>query len=131
VTPDGDAATLEDAREYRALWRPAVSGKLVLRVVEPALDDLDIHQGIEVVRPDDELRHPLPDHERLRHLAEQTGGATVALDELDELQRLVPNRARRTPNDIREPLWDSYLALGLVLVLLTAEWIGRKMVRLA
>jgi uncharacterized membrane protein len=133
VTPAAGepGSTPSEAREFRALWRPTVSGKLMLRVVEPALDDLNITQPVEVIRPDDELRHPLPDHDRLAQLASQTGGAVVSLEELPELARLVPNRARRTPNDIREPLWDTYLALGLVVGLLAAEWIGRKLVRLA
>ena len=108
--------------EYEAVWRPSVSGQLLLRVDEPSLADLDLAQGLEVVRPDDELRHPA--------LAKETGGRVVRLKELDQLAFLVPNRAQRTPNDIREPLWSSYVSLIAVLVLLTAEWVGRKVIRL-
>ena len=116
--------------DYQAIWRPSVPGRLTLRVVEPELEDLNATRGVEVVSADDETRHPVPDHEKLAELAEQTGGKVLALDKLDDLATLVPNRARRTPNDIREPLWNSYLALIVVVTLLTAEWIGRKVIRL-
>ncbi len=115
---------------YAATWRPAVSGDLVLRVTEPALDDLDITARFEVVAPDDELREPRPDHERLIALANQTGGQVVPIDELATLPRIVPNRAVKTPNDAREPLWHAPAVLVILLVLLTAEWIVRKVIRL-
>lgn len=129
------APTIADApatggKIFQTIWRPTTAGELVLRVVEPALDDLNLRQEIEVIRADDELRRPAPDRERLATLAEATGGKVVPLDRLDDLEKLIPNRARRTPNDIREPLWNSYLALFVITVLITAEWIGRKMIRL-
>lgn len=144
VTRSGDDAaapleTLElrpvgggsDVSRYETIWRPSHSGALVLRVVEPALDDLGVTQSIDVVRPDDEWRHAAPDHERLAHLAIQTGGAVLSLDQLDTLRNLVPNRAQRTPDDLREPLWNSWLSLVVVLMLLTIEWVCRKVIRLA
>jgi len=132
--PDGAPVPADLAspgrRVYKALWQPDDPGQLVLRVSEPVLSDLGIAQPIEVIHPDDELRQPLPDHARLAALAQQSGGVVVPLNHLDKLAGLIPNRARRTPNDIREPLWDSPLTLILVLGLLTVEWIGRKILRL-
>jgi hypothetical protein len=133
---NADANTADPATRvldvaYEAIWRPATPGRLQLRVNEPAMDDLNITQSVEVIRPDDELRQPLPDRQRPVALAKDTGGAVVELDRLDDLATLVPNRARRTPNDLREPLGDSFLSLLIVLALLTAEWVGRKMIRLA
>jgi len=121
----------ENQRVYRAAWRPGWAGQLTLRVVEPALEDLNITLPIEVIHPEDEMRHPMPDHDRLADLAQQTGGRVVWPDRLDELVGLIPNRARRTPDDISEPLWDSPLTLIIVMGLLTVEWVGRKMIRLA
>ncbi len=115
---------------YQAVWHPRHTGRLLLRVNEPALSHLDTTAPIEVIHPADELRQPLPDHPRLAALAQQTGGQVVEPDQLDKLATLIPNRARRTPNDIREPLWDTPLTLLAVLVLLTAEWVGRKVIRL-
>ncbi|MEX2216689.1 MAG: hypothetical protein WD768_21425 [Phycisphaeraceae bacterium] len=119
-----------EVREYSAQWQPSAAGDLTLRVIESGLDDLGITESIDVVHPADETRQVATDHGRLKALAEATGGQVVNLNELDSLATLIPSRAQRTENDIREPLWDSPLALILVLLLITAEWIGRKAIRL-
>ncbi len=115
---------------YRAVWKPTAAGRLDLRVTEPSLDALDLTAGVDVIHPDDELRHPMPDHDRLRALSEQTSGRVVPLSRLHELPAMIPNRARRVPDDISEPLWNSPLALIVVVSLLTVEWVGRKVIRL-
>lgn len=119
------------AMQYEAVWRPATAGRLVLRVTAPALEEFEMAQLVEVLRPEDEMRQPTPDHARLAFLAQQTGGAVIPITDLEELVAKVPNRARRTPDDIRQPLWNSHLALIIPVVLLTIEWIGRKIIRLA
>jgi len=115
---------------FRATWRATTPGRLDLRVTEGALLAFDLRQPIEVIAPDDEWRQPQADHARLAALAEQTGGAVVPLHELARLEQLVPNRARRIPDDLREPIWNSVLALIVILTLLTVEWIARKLIRL-
>lgn len=129
-----------EAREYQAIWQPgdyqpAQDGNAVnllqLRVVEPALIDQDIIELVELVSPADELRHPAADHDRLERLAADTGGRVVPLGQLSQLAEQVPNRARRTAKDISESLLGSPLSLFLVVFLLTVEWIGRKVMRLA
>ena len=118
-------------RTYRGTWRPREPGTFTLSVRDPAWDDRPVTASVEVLAPDDELRQTLPDHERLAALATATGGQVVPLDQLTMLESLVPNRARKTPDDQREPLWNSYLALALVVLLLTVEWVIRKAIRLA
>ena len=103
---------------------------MVLSIAEPSLSDVPISAAITVLSPDDELRQTATDHPRLTALATDTGGKVVALDKLDELASVVPHRAKRTPTDVRESLWDSPLALGLLMLLLTLEWVGRKLIRL-
>lgn len=81
------------------------------------------------------MRRPDADHELLRTLAEETGGQVIdpaAAGEAAPLEALrdLPNRSIRTPMDLVEPLWDTPLCLILVVLLLTTEWIGRKMLRL-
>ncbi|MAE67094.1 MAG: hypothetical protein CMJ18_22775 [Phycisphaeraceae bacterium] len=116
---------------YRATWRPTVAGRFHLRVVEPALNDIEITQVIEVDRPDAELRHTRPDFERLSELASQTGVERVyRLGDLEQLAQDADSRAEATDDDETEPLWDSPLALLIILTLLTTEWIGRKLIRL-
>lgn len=134
TTPGEDVAadpmTISRGRLFRTLWQPTTTGSLRLRVVEQGLTDLELTDTIEVYHGDDEKRQPLPDHDRLVTLAEQTGGKVIPLNQLEELAGLIPNRQTRTPDDIREPLWDSYVSLILVLLLLTVEWVGRKIIRL-
>jgi hypothetical protein len=115
---------------FRAVWRPTQLGRLRITIDDPTLADLDAQATIDVIDPNDELRQPLPDHDRLRELATLTGGQLVKLDELDELLDYVPNRARRIDDDISERLWDSPMSLVIVLTLLTIEWVGRKWMRL-
>jgi len=117
-------------REYQTIWRPMHPGRLRLKVTEPVLAELSVTQTVEVFPPNDEMRQPAPDLARLNWLAEQTGGQVVPVERIGEVNLLAPNRARRTPNDIREPLWNSYLTLIVIIFLLTAEWITRKVIRL-
>ncbi len=134
LLPIGDANNPNDTgagrTSYRTVWRPGVTGSLVLMVSDPAFEGLGLTETVRVQAADDEMRNPQSDHGRLSALAEQTGGAVVALDELDRLLKLVPNRARITPADIREPLWDSALSLIVVLTLLSLEWVLRRAIRL-
>ncbi len=127
---DQPANAEEAAREYTAQWRTNLEGDLALRVIQPGLDDLNIAEPITVLHPDDERRQPATDHPRLETLASETGGKVIAAANLDELIALVPKRAQRTPNDDREALWDSPLAMIFVLLLITVEWVGRKRIRL-
>lgn len=115
---------------FRTVWQPAELGRLRVTVDDPTLADLGVEASLEVIDPNDEMRQPLPDHERLEDLAKQTGGQLVNLDELDQLLNQVPNRARRIDDDISERLWDSPMSLVIVLMLLTVEWVGRKWMRL-
>ncbi len=127
----GEVTTIPRQR-FTSIWRPAHRAPhIVLRAVEPALAHLDLSQTLHVVQSDDEIRQIATDHPKLAALASDTGGKVVLLNQLNELTRLVPNRARRTPIDQTESLWDSPLALAALLVLLTLEWLGRKLIRLA
>ncbi len=113
-----------------AQWRPTIPGDLALQVVSPELADQNLTATAEVVSDDDELRRPAADPERLAALAEGTGGQMVPLGSLKNLESLVRNLSRVTPVVVNHPVWSSWLALMVFMVLLTAEWIGRKLVQL-
>jgi uncharacterized membrane protein len=117
--------------QYRAVWQPAAAGRMALRVATPELADLNLQQTVAVERADAEMRFPAADHGLLSELADRSGGAVVEPEQVGELDHLLPNNARRTVTDISEPLWNSPLAFGLVLILLAAEWIGRRLIGLA
>jgi hypothetical protein len=115
---------------FEATWQPNETGPLLLSIDDAPLGGYDLTDTLNVVAPGDERAHPETDHERLRQLAKATGGQTIALNELDRLTTAVPNLAEPVANDTREPIWHSPLALILAMVLLTGEWIGRKLIRL-
>ena len=121
---------------HAAAWAPEATGVFSLRVAESDLLRLGAAGAvaeIEVVRPDDEWRVPETDHAALRALAESTGGAIVEPDPsaLATLPSRLPDRSVVVPIPIVEPIWSSPLALIVCLVLLTAEWIGRRLLRYA
>ncbi|MEM1446864.1 MAG: hypothetical protein AAGF84_12465, partial [Planctomycetota bacterium] len=122
----------ESSRRYTAPWLANVSGALELVVTDPALSGLDLRVPLDVIASDDELRRAEADVPRLVRLAEATGGRVVPLDDLSQLTGpgVVRNLSRKTANDVAEPIWNSALALALVVGLITLEWIGRKLVRL-
>ncbi|MFW6335614.1 MAG: hypothetical protein ACOC3G_00595, partial [Phycisphaeraceae bacterium] len=97
---------------------------------ESGMESVTTGRAVQVRPTEAEARNPETDHAKLASLAEATGGAVVSPDELGRLAELIPSRPRRTPFEIRESLWDSWLALIMVLSLLTLEWAGRKIIRL-
>jgi hypothetical protein len=116
--------------QFAATYLPDVTGRFEVRVDDPAFAALDLRATMEVFAPDDELRRPETDHALLRDLAQATGGKALSPDELGTLPELLPNREVRTFNPLTEPIWDTPLALILAVLLLTTEWIGRKVIRL-
>ena len=120
------------ARRYTTPWRATRPGAFELTVDEPALAGLGLSADVEVVSPDDELRRPEADRARLRELAEATGGRVIELADLETLgdPGVVPNLSRKVANDVAEPIWNSLLALILIVLLVTGEWVGRKVIRL-
>ncbi|MBB6429629.1 BatA domain-containing protein [Algisphaera agarilytica] len=122
----------ETSRRYTAPWLANLPGALELVATDPALSGLDLRVPLDVIASDDEMRRAEADVPRLVRLAESTGGRVVPLNELSQLAEpgVVRNLARKTANDVAEPIWNSALALVLVVVLITLEWIGRKLVRL-
>ena len=102
-----------------------------VRVDDPTLGGLRLQVPVDVFAPDDELRRPETDHEMLQTLAAETGGRVIPPDELGGLADLLPNRSVRTINPLTERIWDTPLAFALVLLVITGEWIGRKLIRLA
>jgi len=118
------------SRVYAATWLPNEPGVWRAEVEESLLAGLDLTDETVVSHPDDELRSPETDHPLLARLASQTGGVVLGAGDLDQLPTLLPNRRQRIINEQTEPLWDSPPALGLLLLLLTVEWVGRRLVRL-
>ncbi|MEO1008667.1 MAG: hypothetical protein AAFX79_08875 [Planctomycetota bacterium] len=119
------------AQGYAASWLPTEPGRYEVTVDEPVLAPLALRAEVEVLLEGDELRDPAADHALLEELRAETGGRAFTIDDLDQLPDALPRREviiAGTPDT--EPLWDRPIVLLTLLVLLAAEWIGRRMVRL-
>ena len=95
------------------------------------MPEIDQSVTVEVFAPNDELRRPETDHALLEVLSLETGGQVLMPEQLSDLPELLPNRAVTSINPLNEGIWDSPLAFALVLLALTGEWIGRKLLKLA
>ena len=131
LRPSEDPAG-DGLKVYTAPLRAETPGRLEVVVTEPALAGLELSAPLEVLAPDDELRRAEADRPRLAELAEATGGRVIELSNLEALAEpgVVRNLARKTANDVAEPIANSALALGLIVGLLALEWVGRKLIRL-
>ncbi|MEM7229651.1 MAG: hypothetical protein AAF432_12640 [Planctomycetota bacterium] len=130
-------ADLELVREddridrYVATYVPHVTGQLRVRLDDPSVNLAAMDAVVEVFAPDDELRRPEADHDLLASLTSTTGGDVIDADELTTLPDRLRKRAVRIENPLNERIWDTPLAFLLLLLGLTAEWIGRRVLRLA
>lgn len=115
--------------EYTATITPDVIGRHVARVATGPFAGGEV--TFECERPDDETRKAAADHDTLAALARETGGAVLLPSELNRLPELLPKRSVVTEQATTEPLWDAPLALLLIVLMATAEWLGRRWMRLA
>jgi hypothetical protein len=115
---------------YQANWRSDRPGRFVLRVAEPLLESLELEAPAEVRDPAQELARAATDHDRLIRLANGTGGAVIQLNNLAQLETLVPNRSRELTSETRQPLTNTLIALLVLLGLLTLEWALRRGLKL-
>jgi len=142
---DSAAVTLRSAGQPKRTGvesRPTLAGTFIAAraglyrasVADPLLagsTDAAVTTEFEVTLPDDELRQPETDHPLLANLSKETGGAAMSLSDWSALPGLLPKREVHialAPDE--ESLWDKPIMLILVLLLATAEWIGRRLLRL-
>jgi hypothetical protein len=123
-------------RTLSGTWVPTTPGRYTVEAVDSELrgsaEGGDSSARVEVWRSDDELRRPQTDHPALAALSEATGGRVLTPGELGQLPRLLPDRSLKIAGEPEvHTLWDTPLALLLLLTLLTAEWVGRRLLRLA
>jgi len=85
---------------------------------------------VHIVRDDDELDVLSLDQQRLEALSQRTGGAYRALVGLDRLLMEREPRERTEEHERTWRLWDMPIMLSLLVVLLTVEWVWRKLVGL-
>jgi len=84
-----------------------------------------------VAPPSAEIRDLRMNKAVLQELAAVSGGKYFEVDEFLELTKNIPNRTRTLKVDGKPaPLWDNGFLLGLLVLLLSAEWAVRKYFKL-
>lgn len=120
------------SRSYATTWLPSEAGRYRLEATDPLLATVGLSADLDVALPDDELRHPETDHPALARLSQETGGQVLPVARLAELPTLLPKRlVQITGTPDIQPLWDRPIALILLVILLTLEWVGRRLIKLA
>ncbi|MFM1866646.1 MAG: hypothetical protein RL591_54 [Planctomycetota bacterium] len=117
-----------DGADASAIFSPERTGRFIAVADDPAFGHLEA--AFEVVRADDELRRGDTDHAALSDLSQRTGGQVLSLESLRGLAELLPLRARETDESVERTIWDTWIALTTLLVLLAIEWCGRRLLRL-
>lgn len=106
-------------------------GRYSVRLPPLAGDDNPVEVPVEVIVPRLELARPAVNMALLRQLAvkDEKTGQPIVLDLAGaaRLAEMIPSAARTIPILTPEPLWDAPLAFLIFIVLLTAEWVLRKM----
>jgi hypothetical protein len=86
-----------------------------------------LDETIEVIIPKLELAEPQVDRTLLSHVASETGGVALNLSEARaKLPDLIQSAARTLAPSDDHALWDKPIVLLLFVLLLTSEWVLRK-----
>lgn len=80
----------------------------------------------DTVIPRLELADPRPDRAALARLAAETGGESLPLAAAAALPERIVSAAKVIPVETSKPVWDAPLAMLLFALLITAEWVLRK-----
>ena len=117
---------------FEAEFTPEATGKYVLAADVATVRGTVPAQAEFVVAPSrEEFLDPTRDEDFLKKIASATpAGKDLDLTQLSDLTDLLPSRNRTVRNDITDEIWDSPLALILIMSALTAEWILRKKYRM-
>ena len=118
--------------EYVGDFRASLPGTYKLEIVVPeSTDRLSAEVAVAIPKLEDEnIRQNV---RLLTDLVRETGGQYLAIDQAaEELPALLPNRGEQffIPERLRT-LWDRDWVMYLLVGLLSAEWLTRKLLKLA
>lgn len=121
----------EGANLLTTAWLPTEAGVYTLSIDDPLVPAGVSPVEVTVKYPDDELRTPQTDHPLLAAISEKTGGKTAAPEKFGEALAELPDRqVRLLGAPVVESLWDRAFVWWLLMVILAAEWVGRRIIRL-
>lgn len=116
---------------FAASWTADRMGRYTVRLPAGGGVETPVNLPLEVIVPRLELNNPAVNMPLLRQLAvrDEKTGQPVVLDLAGaaRLPEMIPSAARTIPILTPEPLWDAPLAFLIFTVLLTGEWVLRKM----
>jgi hypothetical protein len=118
--------------DYTGSFVPAAPGTFVITTNDPLLAAADARATLRVSVPEEEMRTPAADFAALASLAQATGGKVLKAQDVGRLQEILPKReiiVQGTPK-VRT-LWDLPLVWACLMLLLCAEWLGRRLIKLA
>ena len=118
--------------QFTGSFRAGSQGTWEVQLPIPESRDV-LTRKIEVLLPNLESNEPAQNVKLLERLAADTGGRYLALKDVkDQLTALLPDRSESVMIDERlKPLWDRLWVLLTIVGLLGAEWLTRKLLKLA
>lgn len=122
----------ESPTVFSGVFVPSEPGTYSVSIVDAAFAGLGLGGSFVATYAQDELKDPRTDHPLLASLTDASGGRMLTAGQLADLPRLLPNRQVRIVGAAQvETLWDKPIVWVLLMVLLGAEWIGRRVIRLS
>ena len=84
---------------------------------------------VRILQIGDELKNPTPDFKNMERIVTETGGKMInTKKELKKFLVDTQNRQQDKGEFYKVPLWDKKWVFGLIILLLTVEWVIRKRV---
>lgn len=137
VDPAGNSADLTLQAEastegqFRGEFVPHMPGEYRIQLLVPDTEEL-VERRIVVTLPDLEFATLNQDRATLKHLADATGGRYYTLPEADQIPKNFEDRSETAVlSGTPIPLWDRWYVLLFCVLLLSAEWLIRKLLFLA
>jgi hypothetical protein len=133
--PAGQELKSEAAQpgHYTSNFRASIPGRYQIRVAVPGIEQA-LATTVEVSMPQLEQLNPQQNRALLTRIADETGGRYFTLEEAAAglPQFFNTSAAQSVPVDERlRTLWDRLWLLYLMVALLSAEWLTRKLLKLA
>jgi uncharacterized membrane protein len=112
---------------YVASWTADAIGHFVLKMPALGGNTEPAEQPITVKVPRLELSQPQVNRTLLTRIASETLGEVVPYEQAREkLPSLITSAAKIVPVDTNQRLWDAPLAMTIFVLLITMEWVLRK-----
>ena len=112
--------------DFVGVYRPSASGDFTASLALPGSQgSVTMPFGV-FERPQEDM-NTSADPALMKRIAAAGGGASITLDQLDELPgRIQDAKAAFTKKTEPESLWDRWPVLAMLLLMLSAEWIIRR-----